>query len=144
MPCACTPAAVHRYQGRISGPLLDRIDLQVEVQALTYDEIAGPPGEQTARVAERVAGARCLQARRGQPDKANADLEASSLAELARPDAEGRALLARAVDRMGLTGRAHDRLLRVARTIADLQGSQSVTSAHLAEALQFRSQGTSL
>ena len=142
-PCSCTPAAIHRYQSRISGPLLDRIDLQVDVQPLTYAEIAGPPGEATAVVARRVAGARRLQVVRGQSDTtSNADLDPRRLGELARPDAEGCALLARAVDRMGLTGRAHDRLLRVGRTIADLEGSERVTAGHLAEALQFRNRGT--
>jgi magnesium chelatase family protein len=142
-PCTCTPAAIHRYRGRISGPLLDRIDIQVDVQPLTYAEIAGPSGEATTTVAGRVADARRLQTLRAQPDTtSNADLESRSLGEVARPDAEGRVLLARAVDRMGLTGRAHDRLLRVGRTIADLEGSDRVTAAHLAEALQFRTRGT--
>jgi magnesium chelatase family protein len=142
-PCSCTPAAIHRYQGRISGPLLDRIDLQVEVQPLTYAEIAGPPGETTEAVARRVANARRQQLERGQSDaRANAELDSSRLAEWTRLDGECSALLARAVDRMGLTGRAHDRLLRVGRTIADLEGSGRVTAAHLAEALQFRSRGT--
>ncbi len=137
-PCSCTPAAVHRYQGRISGPLLDRIDLHVRVLPLTYAEIAGSPGEATAAVAGRVAAARQRQVLRGQPDTTNADLEPASLARVTSIDQEGRALLQRAVDRLGLTGRAHDRLLRVGRTIADLEGSQAVRAAHLAEALQFR------
>jgi magnesium chelatase family protein len=142
-PCSCTPAAIHRYQSRISGPLLDRIDLQVDVEPLTYSQIAGPAGEATSVVARRVADARRAQALRGQSDTtSNADLEPRELTDRARPDAEGRELLARAVDRMGLTARAHDRLLRVGRTIADLEGSNRVSAAHLAEALQFRTRGT--
>ena len=142
-PCSCTPAAVHRYQGRISGPLLDRIDLHVQVRPLSYAEIGGPPGETTATVARRVANARRLQLSRGQTDTTtNADLEPARLARMTPIDGEGRALLARAVDRLGLTGRAHDRLLRVGRTLADLEGSEPVTVSHLAEALQFRGPGT--
>jgi magnesium chelatase family protein len=139
LPCSCTPAAVHGYQARISGPLLDRIDLQVEVQPLTYAEIAGPPGESTAVVGRRVRAARDRQAVRNQSDTGtNADLPSGVLPGLTQVDAEGRALLARAVDRLGLTGRAHDRLLRVGRTIADLEGADRVTAGHLGEALQFR------
>jgi magnesium chelatase family protein len=141
--CTCTPRAVRSYQGRISGPLLDRIDLQVEVRTLSYAEISGPPGEPTAAVARRVAQARARQLERTQPDGVpNADLPAARLQVLAELDAEGRALAARAVDRMGLTGRAHDRLLRVARTIADLEGASRVSAAHLSEALQFRSRAS--
>jgi magnesium chelatase family protein len=138
--CTCTPMAVRRYQGRISGPLLDRIDIQVEVRTLTYAEISAPPGEPSASVARRVADARRRQLERTQPDSvSNADLPAARLREVAALDAAGRALAARAVDKMGLTGRAHDRLLRVARTIADLEGAARVSVAHLSEALQFRS-----
>jgi magnesium chelatase family protein len=139
-PCGCTPVAVRRYQGRISGPLLDRIDLQVDVRTLTYAEISAPPGEPSAVVARRVAEARARQIQRAEPEGvANADLPAARLAEMVSLDADGRALAARAVDRMGLTGRAHDRLLRVARTIADLDGAERVSAGHLSEALQFRS-----
>jgi magnesium chelatase family protein len=138
-PCSCTPTAVHRYQARISGPLLDRIDLQVEVEALSYAEIDGPPGERTRDVAGRVLKARSIQASRNKWDTgSNADVPSAALGDVTRLDAEGRALMARAVDKLGLTGRAHDRLLRVGRTIADLERSDRVSAAHLAEALQFR------
>jgi magnesium chelatase family protein len=137
--CACTPGRVRTYQARVSGPLMDRIDLHVEVPALSYADIAGPAGEPSAEVARRVREARARQAARAGLTGAltNADLGAG-LAPVARPDAAGRALLERAMDRFDLTARAHDRLLRVARTLADLDGRDTVAACHVAEALQFR------
>jgi magnesium chelatase family protein len=139
-PCACTPARVQAYQARLSGPLLDRIDLQAEVSALRYAELAGPPGDPSRAVAERVADARARQARRAAATGAscNAALEPAVLRRVAGLEGTGEALLATAVDRLGLTARAHDRVLRVARTIADLDGQGRVLSEHLAEALQLR------
>jgi len=140
--CACPPSRVQAYQARISGPLLDRIDLIVDVPALPYADMTGPPGEPSAVVAGRVAAARARQAARSPLTGVltNADLDAGILGRVARADAAGRALLERAVDRLGLTGRAHDRLLRVSLTIADLEGSDTLASRHVAEALQFRRQ----
>jgi magnesium chelatase family protein len=139
-PCVCTPHRIHAYRGRISGPLLDRIDLHVDVPALSYAELSGPPGEASAAVARRVRTARDRQAARAKPAGAvaNADLDAARLRATVsiEPDAIG--MLAAAVDRLGLTGRAHDRLLKVALTIADLAGAARIGLAHLAEALQFR------
>jgi magnesium chelatase family protein len=139
-PCGCTAAGLRSYRGRISGPLLDRIDLQVEVPALLYEEMAGPPGEPSASVAARVRAARTRQAARaaGTGVFANADLDGSQVRLHAQPDAEGARLLASAMSRLGLTGRGHDRLLRVARTLADLEGSRMLAGRHVAEALQFR------
>jgi magnesium chelatase family protein len=139
--CACPPGRVERYQSRVSGPLLDRIDLRAEVPALAYGHMAGPPGEPSARVARRVneARERQLARRDGTGVLTNADLGGSALLRVATPDTEGRALLERAMDRFALTGRAHDRLLRVARTIADLDHCEGVLARHVAEALQFRS-----
>ncbi len=134
--CRCTPSQVHAYRSRISGPVLDRIDLTAEVPAVPYAELTGPPGEASAAVRRRV-----LQARERQEVRqgtSNAFLSAPALREIAWPDAEGRALVATAVDRLGLTGRGHDRLLRVARTLADLDASDAVALRHVAEALQFR------
>jgi magnesium chelatase family protein len=138
--CACSRGRVGSYQGRVSGPLLDRIDLHVDVPALPYADMAGPPGEASSAVARRVREARARQRARASLTGVltNADLAGSALLGVARPDPDGRALLERAMDRLGLTGRAYDRLLRVARTIADLEGREEVAARHVAEALQFR------
>jgi magnesium chelatase family protein len=131
---------VRSYQARVSGPLLDRIDLHVELSAVPYADIAGPPGESSATVARRVGEARARQDARAALTGArtNADLGSAALRRVAWPDAEGRRLLEQAMDRLGLTGRGHDRLLRVARTIADLDHCREVSASHVAEALQFR------
>ena len=131
---------VRSYQARISGPLLDRIDLHVELSAVPYADIAGPPGESSSTVARRVGEARARQDGRTALTGArtNADLGSAALQRVAWPDAEGRRLLEQAMDRLGLTGRGHDRLLRVARTIADLDHCREVAATHVAEALQFR------
>jgi len=142
--CGCTRSRLRSYQARVSGPLLDRIDLQVEVPALPYEEMAGPPGEGSAAVAARVRQARARQAARaaGAGVFANADLDGGQVRSHAQPDAEGTHLLAFAMNRLGLTGRGHDRLLKVARTLADLEGVPTVARRHVAEALQFRRCGS--
>jgi magnesium chelatase family protein len=132
--CACSDESVRAYAGRISGPLLDRIDLHVEVPLLRYADVAGPPGERSDAVRARVVAARARQLARG---AANADLPSAPLRECAALAGETQALLASAVDRFRLSGRAHDRLLRVSRTIADLAGAAEIGAPHLAEALQF-------
>jgi magnesium chelatase family protein len=138
--CACPPGRIQRYQGRVSGPLLDRIDLHVDVPALPYTDMSGPPGEASSVVARRVRAARDRQRARAPVTGvlSNADLGGASLLRVAGPDEGGRRLLERAMDQLGFTGRAHDRLLRVARTVADLDGCASVAAHHVAEALQFR------
>jgi magnesium chelatase family protein len=138
--CTCTPARLRSYRARVSGPLLDRIDLQVEVPALPYEDMCGPPGESSAAVAARVRAARARQAARGAGTDvlANADLDGSQVRLHAQPDGEGALLLASAMSRLGLTARGHDRLLRVARTLADLDGSPMLARRHVAEALQYR------
>ncbi len=138
--CRCTPMQRVQYSNRVSGPLLDRFDLVVEVPWQDAGQHEGPPGEASSLIRERVAAARAVQqARRpSETESVNARLEPRSLRVVAGLDREGRTLLTSAVRRMGLSGRAHDRVVRVARTIADLAGAGAVLSDHLAEALLYR------
>lgn len=140
--CAKVPLCGEDYLGRISGPIMDRIDLRVEVPPVAYADLDLPDGgESSSAVAERVAAARAMQARRfdGHPDiRVNADAEGRLLEEVASPDAEGRALLATVSERFGLSARGYHRVLRVARTIADLAGSVGVRRPHVAEAVSYR------
>ncbi len=138
--CGCTPGQIRAYQARISRPLLDRIDLYAEVPAIAYAEMGGPQGEPSAAIAARVRETRERQGARIARTRAltNADLPSEQVRRLATPDAAGSQLLAIAVDRLGLTGRAHDRILRVARTLADMEGTDAVAARHVAESLQFR------
>jgi magnesium chelatase family protein len=133
--CRCTPEQVARYQGKLSGPLLDRIDLRIEVLAVKPAELmAQPDGEASAVVAARVAAARALQmARQGLP---NAQLEAADIDLHCRPDPAAAAFLRSAAERLGWSGRRLHRTLKVARTVADLAGSDVIAVAHVAEALQ--------
>jgi magnesium chelatase family protein len=139
--CRCTPANVAQYRGRLSGPLRDRIDLIVEVPAVPISAIAdGAAGEVSAAVRARVLAARQVQRARYGADgpRTNASLRGSAVAAHCRPSVKGRALLLGAATRLGLTARGHDRVLKVARTIADLASSASVEREHVAEALQYR------
>ena len=140
--CARAPACGASYLGRISGPMLDRFDLRLEVAGVPIaDEPGAATGETSATVAARVARARDIQAARfaDHPEaRVNADASGALLEEIAAPDAEGRALIAAAADRLGLTMRGYHRVLRTARTIADLAGSDRVLADHLREALSYR------
>jgi len=134
--CARGPKCAQNYQGRISGPLLDRIDLQIDIPPVTPADLALPPAaEGTAEVAMRVASARAIQDDRG---VLNAHLSGDQLDRCAIPDEPGRALLLRACETMGLTARGYHRILRVARTLADLDGGKPVKRMHVAEALSAR------
>src|SRR5688572_5312115 len=135
--CRCTPEAITRYRARLSGPLLDRIDLKLEVPRVPQAELrGGPGGEASASVRARVVAARALQfARAGKP---NARLGNREVERDCALDAAQHTLLDRATERLGLSARAYHRVLRVARTIADLAGSTRIDAAHLAEAIQYR------
>jgi magnesium chelatase family protein len=138
--CRCSAGQIERYQSRLSGPLLDRLDIFVEVPRLTRQELrGGERSEPSASIQERVMRARERQlARQGVP---NGALPARGMREVCRVAGEAEALLSRAIDRMGLSGRAHDRVLRVARTVADLEGAGEISAHHLAEALNYRKAG---
>ena len=128
---------MQRYLGKLSGPLLDRIDLHLEVPAVPYKELRGnDSGTSSAVMRERVVAAREIQRRRGYY---NAHIPTRELRRLTALDEAGERTLEMAVRRMSLSARAHDRILKVARTIADLAGSESVASKHVAEAVQYRS-----
>ncbi|KUJ73725.1 AAA family ATPase [Ruegeria marisrubri] len=140
--CSRAPNCGEDYLGRISGPLMDRFDLRLEVPPVGYADLDLPPsGDTSATVAARVLAAREVQADRYREHpsiRQNADAEGQILEEIAAPDAEGRALLLKASDQFGLSARAYHRILRVARTIADLEGAPDVRRPHVAEALSFR------
>jgi magnesium chelatase family protein len=143
LACSRAPRCAADYQAKISGPLLDRIDLHVEVQAVTAaDLVLPPPAEGSAEVAARVQVARQLQSERllGTGLRTNADLDGDTLAAFATPDAAGQKLLAQAAEAMRLSARGYTRILRVARTIADLSLSAEVGRIHIAEALSYRRQ----
>ena len=135
--CRCTPAIIQRYLGKISGPLLDRIDLHIEVPAVPYKEMrADAQGATSDQMRDRIERARTLQHARGH---VNSELPPRLLRKLCRLDDAGERTLELAMRKMGLSARAHDRILKVARTIADLDASESVSAKHLAEAVQYRS-----
>ncbi|NAZ36612.1 YifB family Mg chelatase-like AAA ATPase [Rubellimicrobium sp. CFH 75288] len=140
--CGRAPLCGEDYLGRVSGPLMDRFDLRLEVPPVAFADLDLPPaGEGSAEVAARVAAARRVQARRfagHATARLNADLEGDLLAEAAEPDAEGRDLLGRLAERIGLSARGYHRVLRVARTIADLDASERVRRPHVAEAAGYR------
>ncbi len=143
LACSRAPKCAADYQAKISGPLLDRIDLHVEVDAVSAADLAlPPPAEGSAEVAARVAQARDIQAARlaDFPARTNAELEGDLLDRFAAPDEAGRALLMQAAEAMRLSARGYTRMLKVARTIADLAGAESVGRVHVAEALSYRRQ----
>ena len=135
--CICTQMQISRYLAKISGPLLDRIDLQVEVAALTTEEIASmEPSEPSAAIRERVETARQIQRERFR--KCNAEMTSRQMRAYCELDPPSRRLLTAAIERLGLSARAYDRILKVARTIADLAGADKIESGHRAEAIQYR------
>ena len=139
--CRCTERDVRRYHSKISGPLLDRIDLIVEVPALDYEELSRrSSAECSADIKKRVNAAREIQRRRfgGDGTMCNAHIGSREMSEICALDAEGEALMHAAFDSMRLSARSYDRILRVARTIADLDGQKNISAEHIAEAIQYR------
>jgi magnesium chelatase family protein len=133
---------IERYMGRISGPLLDRIDLHIEVPAVPFQELsANADGTASASMREQVSRARVVQQRRFGSDSArlNSRMTSRQLRRYCVLDEEGKTLLKTAMEELGLSARAHDRILRMARTIADLEGSEGLRPAHVVEAIGYRS-----
>ena len=140
--CKCSPTQIQNYVSRISGPLLDRIDIQVEVPAVKYAELANETtGEPSAHVQERVENARRIQQQRFVDTviHANANMESKQIREYCKIDSQAQELLRIAINQLGLSARAYDRILKVARTIADLEGNPHIEAVHVSEAIQYRS-----
>jgi magnesium chelatase family protein len=142
-PCVCNPSQVQKYLNKISGPLLDRIDIQVEITPVPFDELTNAtPSESSVAIRERVLRARQIQQQRFADEPgvhSNAQMTPRLLQKYAQLDERGKNMLQNAMDRLNLSARAYDRILKVARTIADLDGSPDIQSAHIAEAIGYRS-----
>ncbi len=141
--CTCAPPQIQRYIGRISGPLIDRIDIQIEVPAVKYQDLAAKSsGEKSAQIRERVQKAREIQQQRFSSDKhlfCNADMQPRDIRRHCKVDERGQELLKMAINQLGLSARAYDRILKVSRTIADLAGVESIQPEFISEAIQYRS-----
>jgi magnesium chelatase family protein len=134
--CRCTAEQVQRYRARVSGPLLDRIDLHVEVPRLSFDEMNGPKGECSAVVHERVAAAREIQLQR--TGTLNTRLTHQQIDEVCTLNTSDRFLLQQAMDKLRLSARTYHRILKLARTIADMDGTANIAARHLTEAIGYR------
>jgi magnesium chelatase family protein len=141
--CTCTPQQVQKYMSKISGPLLDRIDLHIEVSAVKYKELSSKEsGESSERIRARVVQAREIQVHRFKGRQrlyANANMQSKDIREYCKLDAAGEELLKMAITKLGLSARAYDRILKVGRTIADMAGSADIRPEHISEAIQYRS-----
>jgi magnesium chelatase family protein len=139
--CRCTPSQIHKYISRISGPLLDRVDIHVDVPALRYKELAAEyVGEGSAQVRARVNEARKLQRDRfkGHRIFANGAMTSRHIKKYCHLDDEGQDVLKMAINELGISARAYDRILKVSRTIADLDGVEAIQANHVSEAIQYR------
>tara|TARA_B100000809_G_scaffold183139_1_gene180905 strand:- start:920 stop:1552 length:633 start_codon:yes stop_codon:yes gene_type:complete len=141
--CLCAPGMVQKYLNKISGPLLDRIDLHVEVTPVNFDELTKKEkGESSQQIRERVIKARDVQENRFEENKkihANSQMNTKQIQNHCKLDEQSQNLLKTAMEKLDLSARAYDRILKVARTIADLDNAESISSAHIAEAIQYRS-----
>ncbi len=141
--CTCTMAQIQKYMSKISGPLLDRIDIHLEVPAVKYSELSSKrTGESSVAIRERVKRARTVQRERFNGRKGlfrNADMQSKEIREFCQVDKRGEDLLRQAITKLGLSARAYDRILKVARTIADLAGCNEILPEHIGEAIQYRS-----
>jgi magnesium chelatase family protein len=141
--CKCSGAQIQRYVGKISGPLMDRIDIHIDVPAVKFNELRGhgvPAGESSAEVRKRVIEAREIQLNRFEGKAfSNSAMSPRQIRAFCALDTDSEALLEKAMQRQGLSGRAHDRILKVSRTIADLAGSEKIDAAHISEAINYRS-----
>ncbi|MFQ5674888.1 MAG: YifB family Mg chelatase-like AAA ATPase [bacterium] len=146
--CSCTPPQIQKYLSRVSGPLLDRIDIHIEVPAVKYKELASETsGESSADIRERVMKAREIQQRRFRDRRhlfCNARMESKEIRQYCKIDDQGHELLKTAITKLGLSARAYDRILKVARTIADIEGAEEISSQFVSEAIQYRSLDRSL
>jgi magnesium chelatase family protein len=141
-PCKCNPIQIERYISKISGPLLDRIDMHIEVPAVPFQELAAnADGTSSTAMRDQVLRARQAQRRRFGPDshRLNSRMTSRQLRKFCVLNEQGRGLLKNAMEELGLSARAHDRILRVACTIADLEGADSIQPSHLSEAINYRS-----
>ena len=139
--CGCTPPLIQRCLSRVSGPLLDRIDLHIQVPAVKYRELAADDkAESSAAIRERILAARRVQSRRLAPFGlyCNAQMTPRLSRRFTKPDAESEKLMEDAITRLGLSARAYDRILRVSRTIGDLEGIETIEARHVSEAIQYR------
>ena len=140
--CNCAIAAIQRYRSRISGPLLDRIDIHIEVPAVKYDELSSmPTGEKSVDIRKRINNSRDLQLDRFKQEKifSNSQMNPKQIRKYCQLEADSKDILKQAMDKMGLSARAYDRILKVSRTIADLDGTNSIKVQHISEAVQYRS-----
>jgi magnesium chelatase family protein len=141
--CTCNPMMIQKYMSKISGPLLDRIDLHIEVPAVKYKELSSKEsGESSEKIRARVVRAREIQVYRFKGRKglyANADMQSKDIRDYCRLEAAGEELLKMAITKLGLSARAYDRILKVGRTISDMAGSADIRPEHISEAIQYRS-----